>query len=443
MTSHPDIAIFSVNFPPEPTGVAPYAGALAAGLHERGYAVTAHVAQPHYPQWAHYKGYGQWTRNDQVDGVAVHRHRHYVPHSPHGIRRLMSELSFGIRLVLAGWESSRAVVVVSPALFASVLVVLRIRLSRHRPPFVAWIQDLYALGMAETGEGIGAAGRLTRWVEAHTLRAADCVVVIHPRFARYAVRELGIDERKVKVVRNWAHLATVAPGDSAAAKAALGWPTGVTLAVHTGNLGVKQGLENVVDAARLADETGAPVHFFLVGDGCQRKKLTALARGISRLTFVDPLSEADYPLALCAADVLLVNEMPGVTAMAVPSKLTSYFHAGRPVIAATDPGGVCAEEIAAADGGTVVRAGEPRALLDAVLEIGSDAAAAARFGANGQRYRQVVLDERGAMQQWSTVIEEVLAQSPSRAQRSPRAAAAMIIGGLVAMSRFSHHPPAS
>src|SRR3954447_10761877 len=111
MTSRPDIALFSINFPPEPTGVAPYAGALAAGLQKLGYGVTAHVAQPHYPQWTHYKGYEQWTRTDQVDGVAIRRHRHYVPHSPHGIRRLLSELSFGARLILSGWESSRAVIV--------------------------------------------------------------------------------------------------------------------------------------------------------------------------------------------------------------------------------------------------------------------------------------------------------------------------------------------
>ena len=408
MTTQPDIAIFSVNFPPEPTGVAPYTGALASGLHKLGYDVTAHVAQPHYPQWAHYKGYGQWTRNDHVEGVAVHRHRHYVPHSPHGLRRLLSELSFGVRLVLAGWESSRAVIVVSPALFASVLVVMRMRLSRQRPPLVVWVQDLYALGMAETKEGIGLAGRLTRWMEAHTLRAANRVVVIHPRFARYAMRELGIDPSKVVVVRNWAHLPAAAPVDSLTARSALGWPTGVTLAVHTGNLGVKQGLENVVDAARIADELGAPVHFMLVGDGCQRQKLMKRAQGISRLTFVDPLSDAEYHLALSAADVLLVNEMPGVTEMAMPSKLTSYFHAGRPVVAATDPHGLSAEEVAASGAGTVVPAGDPAKLLDAISSISEDAAAAAQFGANGQRYRQAVLDEHVAIEQWASLIGKVL-----------------------------------
>jgi hypothetical protein len=52
MPSHPDISIFGINYPPEPTGIAPYTGALAAGMHRLGYQVTAHVSHPHYPQWA-------------------------------------------------------------------------------------------------------------------------------------------------------------------------------------------------------------------------------------------------------------------------------------------------------------------------------------------------------------------------------------------------------
>jgi glycosyltransferase involved in cell wall biosynthesis len=294
------------------------------------------------------------------------------------------------------------------------------QLNRHRPPFIVWVQDLYALGMAETGEGIAIAAKLTRWVEALTLRAADSIVVIHPRFANYAIEELGLKAQNVVTVRNWAHLPAAAPVDSTTAKAALGWPTGVTLAVHTGNLGVKQGLENIVDAAVLADKNCAPVHFILVGDGCQRQMLRERARGISRLTFVDPLSDADYHLALSAADVLLVNEMPGVTAMAVPSKLTSYFHAGRPVIAATDVNGVSAEEIAASGAGRVVAAGEPGTLLDAICEIGADKDAAAQYGANGQRYREAVLDERVAIEQWASLIGDVLSSCHPRANQPSR-----------------------
>jgi glycosyltransferase involved in cell wall biosynthesis len=154
------------------------------------------------------------------------------------------------------------------------------------------------------------------------------------------------------------------------------------------------------------------VHFILVGDGGERRKLVELASGISRLSFVPPLDDEQYRLALAAADVLLVNEKTGVSAMAVPSKLTAYFDASRPVVAATDPDGITASEVTAAGAGVVVPAGEPGRLLDAVMAIGADPEGARRYGLNGLRYRQQVLGQDTAIAQFQSLIRS-LGSSPS------------------------------
>ncbi|MBO0679003.1 glycosyltransferase [Mycolicibacterium sp. S2-37] len=408
MSSRHEVSILGLNFPPEPTGIAPYTGALVAGLSQRGFSVTAHVAHPHYPEWRIREGYGQWTRNEHIDGVQVSRHLHYVPRSPRGVRRLLSEISFGVRLVFAKWNSPEIVIAVSPSLFSTAMAVVKARLKYRRPRLIVWIQDVYTLGLSETSEGSGFAAHVVRWVEAHTLRAADHVVVIHQRFAEYAVEQLGVSAVRLTVVRNWTHLPpSTEQMDRAAAKKALGWPAGVTVAVHAGNMGVKQGLDNLIEAAKIADETMAPVHFILVGDGGERQKLVELAKGTTRLTFVGTLDDEDYRRALSAADVLLVNEKPGVSAMAVPSKLTSYFDAGRPVVAATDPGGITASEVAESCAGVVVRAGEPRALLAAVIDVGSNLEVAAELGANGRRYRETVLDQSHAVEKFASLVRKL------------------------------------
>lgn len=404
----PDVCIITLNYPPEPTGIASYTGALAAGLARDGLEVTAHVAHPHYPEWEIHDGYGQWTSAEHIDGVSVRRRLHYIPQPPRGVRRLLSELTFGMRLVCGGWGHPRVVIALSPPLFAMALVVLRLRLTPQPPKLIAWVQDIYSLGLAETGEGGELVRRITRWVEARTLGQADRIVVLHQRFADFLVNDLGLSACKVRVMRNWTHLEQRGAVDADSAKAALGWPRGVTLAVHTGNMGAKQGLENVVDAARIADERSAPVHFILVGDGGERRALEDYARGISRITFVDPLDDADYRLALGAADVLLVNEKPGVSAMAMPCKLTSYFDSGRPVVAATDRDGITASELTEADAGVVVAAGEPAELLDAVLSMGADSEAALRYGLNGRRHREQVLDQRVAIRNWQTLINSLV-----------------------------------
>ena len=408
MRPRPDVSILGLNYPPEATGIAPYTGALAAGLSNVGYSVGAHAAHPHYPEWKIGAGYGHWSSTEQVDGVRVHRRLHYVPRSPHGVRRLISEVSFGARLMVARWDRPRVVIAVSPSLFSTAMAVLRLRLTPRPPALIVWVQDIYTLGLTETGQGGGLAGRVIRWVEARTLRAADRVVVIHQRFADYIVDELGIRADNVVVVRNWAHLETTEPISSAAAKRTLGWPLNSTLAVHTGNMGVKQGLENVVESARAADEMNAHVHFLLIGDGSERKSLVELGADIARLTFIAPLNKSDYLLALSAADVLLVNEKPGVSEMAVPSKLTSYFHAGRPVIAATDKDGITAAEVDASCAGVVVPAGQPEALLQAVMALGAEPEKMAQLGINGRWYRERVLDERVAIANWCDLVRSVI-----------------------------------
>lgn len=82
--------------------------------------------------------------------------------------------------------------------------------------------------------------------------------------------------------------------------------------------------------------------------------------------------------ALQAADILLVNEAPGLQDMALPSKLTSYFASGRPVVAATSATSVAAAEIRAAAAGVQADAGESHALLAAVEALSIDAAQCAQ-----------------------------------------------------------------
>lgn len=406
MHQSPDVLIFGLNYPPEPTGIAPYTGALAAGLAQRGYRVTSYVAHPHYPEWKIREGYGTWRSTEQIDGVEVHRLRHYVPRNPRGIRRLLSELSFGLRLIFCRIGHPRIVIAISPSLFSTALLLARLRLTPRRPRIAVWVQDIYTLGLAEIGEGSGFARRVTQWLESRTLRDADLVVVIHDRFKEFVTQELGVSADKTAVVRNWTHLPKWEPVERATARRQLGWPQEMTLAVHTGNMGAKQGLAAIIDAARLAQESGDPVQFVLVGDGGERQALERVAIGAEHVTFIDTLNGEDFRLALAAADVLVVNEKPGVASMAVPSKLTSYFAAGRPVVAATDPNGITASEINASQAGVIVPAGDPEALLQAIVELSSNEAAAARFGLNGEIYRESVLDENAAIQRWANLIDK-------------------------------------
>lgn len=391
------VLIIGLNYAPEATGISPYASSLASGLARRGHQVRVLTAHPHYPEWKIRDGYGRWVYNEAIEAVDVTRLRHFVPTKPSGLNRLASEISFGLRVLFARWGRPDVIVMVSPALFATAIAVLRARLGRRRPAVNVWVQDIYSLGIRETGMGGGVAARFITWVEKSTLAAATGVVVIHERFGQYLSRQLEIPPARIKVVRNWTHLDAASAIDVGAVRSRLGWLPNEVVVLHAGNMGVKQGLENVVAAAQLADAQGVPVRFVLLGNGSQRDTLQSLGANVDRLQFIAPLNDVGFQEALAAADVLLVNETPGVSEMAVPSKLTSYFNAARPVLGATDSNGLTASEINAANGGRVVPAGNPQALLDGAFALGCDRERADALGANGLRYRKDVLGEAAAI----------------------------------------------
>ncbi|MCH8564900.1 glycosyltransferase family 4 protein [Nesterenkonia sp. LB17] len=400
MTTPLRISVLGLNYVPEHTGIAPYTSGLAMGLTQRDFSVHTFAAHPHYPDWAVSEGYGAWTSHEQLRGVPLTRFRHYVPSDPRGVRRLASEITFGLRLLFASFDRPDVILAVSPSLFSTAIAAMGIR---RGTPFVVWVQDIYSLGVKETG-GSRAVASIVEKVESWLLRRADRVVVIHERFADYLCASLGVPRERIEVIRNWTHLRESALPDRAATRAQFGWSSDETVVLHAGNMGVKQGLENVIDAARIADERAARVRFVLMGNGSERDSLAALAMNVKRVEIIPSQEDELFAAMLDAADVLLVNEKPGVSGMAVPSKLTSYFSAARPVLAATDLGGTTASELNAASAGVIVNAGEPEALFEAAMELASDVERRHHLGRNGRLYRETVLTAETAIEKFATLL---------------------------------------
>lgn len=403
-----DVLMLGMNYPPEPTGISPYTGAMARGLAHRGFVARVLTTHPHYPDWKVKPGYGQWSRNEHLDGVDVTRLKHYVPNPPKGLRRLASEASFGARLITRRWKAPEAIVVVSPALISSWLASVKAKILHRKAPLIVWVQDLYALGLSETGQAGGLVVKIMSALEGSLLRRADTIIVIHDRFATRVSQDFNVPRERIEVIRNWTHLPPAPDVDVTHARSRFGWQDGETIVLHAGNMGVKQGLGNVVDAARIAEQRGVRVRFVMLGGGSELASLKAQSAGLSTIEFMAPLDDGNFAAALASADCLLVNELPGVAEMAVPSKLTSYFSAGRPVVAATDVTGITADEIRAADAGVVVPAGQPHALLEAVTALASDESEAQRFGANGRNYRSTVLDEESAIDHFTQMLMRLI-----------------------------------
>lgn len=412
------VTIVGINYAPEPTGIAPYTTAIAEGLAKRGHNISVITGYPHYPYWKRGMLRSPFRSIERIHGVQVRRLRHYVPAQPTWINRSLMEVTFGLQAITARRQRSDVVIFVTPALFASGMAAIRERLTRHRAGLGILIQDVYSRGVAETGAASGLAAKAVGAIESLAIRLCDGASVIHTGFIPDLTDTLAVNPQRIRVIRNWTHVSTADPAASAAFREAHGWRPDEIVVLHAGNMGYKQGLENVVAAASLAGESKLPARFVLLGDGNQRTSLEAMAKDVPALQFLPPLDEAEFPAALGAADVLLVNERPGIAHMSVPSKLTSYFKAGRPILAATDAGGLTAVELSNSGAGVRIPADDPNGLLTEALRLGSDTELATRLGKAGQLYCAQLLSEEAAIDQYEQWILDLAKVRRSRNRRA-------------------------
>lgn len=376
-TPSPRVSLVALNYGPEITGIAAYTTDLAVRLAARGIEIQVVAGAPHYPGWQTWPR-DSWRKHEKLNGVEIHRVRSYVPKDPAFVKRLLFEVLYGLRLGRVVPKTAEVVVLPSPGLFTSGLVLAVLKLRGWRGHSILWMQDRYSAALAEKQSWPArVASRGVRCVESAVACAMDRVVLIHEHWKEEVCSDLDLRPENAVVIRNWTHIIPPSERNREQTRQRLGWGSGEIIAVHAGNMGVKQGLENVIDAARLAQDQGLQIRFVLMGDGSQRAHLEEYASDINQIQFVSHLDDQQYAEALCAADALILNERPGQLSSAVPSKLTSYFITGVPIIAATEEDGVAAAEVRASGAGVVVAPGRPEALLASLTSDGLAALAAA------------------------------------------------------------------
>ncbi|MFB7897981.1 glycosyltransferase [Streptomyces xiamenensis] len=414
---HERLLLVSTNYAPEQAGIGPYATQLAEHwAHARGAEVHVLAGLPHYPAWRLDPAYRHvWRTVDERAGVLVHRRRHTVPPRQSALRRALYEATILGHGLLAPPRMGRpdAVVAQVPSLAGGVLAARIAR--RHRAPYIPVIQDLMGAAAAQSGiRGGDRAASAAAAVERRMLRGATLVGIIHETF-RERVRALGVPDERIRLVPNWSHVSGPAT-PRAAVRARLGWPPEQTVLLHSGNMGLKQGLEVLIGAAREAPE----IRVVLMGDGSQRERLRELAAGTPNVEFLPPAADADFPDVLAAADALVVTQRAAVLDMSVPSKLTSYFTAGRPVIASVAAEGGTAQEIRDSAAGWLVAPEHPAALAAAARELAADPAAAYAIGVRGADYARTRLGRAAGLARVDALLDEALGRAlPSRSAPRP------------------------
>src|SRR3989440_4919019 len=303
------IIVWGINYAPEFTGIAPHNVAVCEFLVGQGHDVEMVTSFPYYPTWQKRpEDRGKLYRTDLLNGVPVHRCWHFVPGRVSALKRIFHEGSFVFTSTLRALflRHPDVFVVVSPPLLLGVAAWLVGKLKRA--PFVFHVQDMQP--DAAVGLGMLKANWFTRalyGLEAFAYRHAARVSGI-TRGMLNAFKSKGVPESKLIYFPNAIDLGRgeVAPARGEFRKRQ-GFAENDFLAVYAGNLGVKQGLEVLLETAALVQ--GQRIRFLICGDGAQREVFAARAREIKLPNFsMLPLQAGpDYPALLVDADVCFIT----------------------------------------------------------------------------------------------------------------------------------------
>jgi len=381
------ILVWGINYTPEVSGIAPFNAALCEYFVRRGHEVTMLTTFSYYPMWKKRpEDAGKLWRVENINGVRVIRVWHYVPQNLSSLKRIIHEATFlGFSFIAAMLQPKfdRAVIV-SPPLGLGFFAWL---FSKAKgTPFNFHVQDLQpdaalSLGMLKPSKFT----QLLYKLEALAYAKAARVSGISRGMIR-AFERKNVPKEKIVYFPNGVAEPPLdffpAPG---AFRARNQIPADTFVATYSGNLGAKQGLDILIDAA--AKVAHLPIKIVICGDGARRTAMEqqVAERKLKNLLLLPLQDDQGYREMQVDTSISLITQQKGTGQFFFPSKMLSAMVFSKPVLAVGDSDSELSGAVVEADCGRVVPCEDVDRLAAALGEM-CDPDKLRAWGVNGRKW---------------------------------------------------------
>jgi colanic acid biosynthesis glycosyl transferase WcaI len=400
------LAVFSY-YRPDGGAAATLAPLLCEELVKLGHEVTVLTTVPHYPSGRVPDAYRRRkNRFSEENGVQVVRVGLPSVDRSKLAARLYQFVAFQVGATQAGLHRDFDVLLTHTPALEVWLPFVYFSTIRHKPAVYS-VADIYP----DVGINLGVfSNRLViktvGWLESYCLKRARRVRILSKSFAPNLLKK-GVAESKLALIYDWVDIEAVRPLPRENGFAIEYGLINRFVVLYAGNIGPVQGLDSVIEAARLVADN-SEICFVFVGDGAGRNMLVKKTRqlGLSNVRFVSYQPRERMPEIFSTGDISLVTLRKGTGFGALPSKTYQILSSGRPAIASVDEGSDTWDLIERAEAGLCVTAENPSKLAEAILTLKQDKDLRERLGRNGRIWAERHHSSQSAAKQFEKLLLE-------------------------------------
>jgi len=257
---------------------------------------------------------------------------------------------------------------------------------RFGVPFVMSYQDIFP-EVARLLEHFQSENlnRILHLVNCLLARKAERNVVLGETMRRRLIAGKGADPVKTLIISNWADCSEIAPGPKRNPFSVRHGLTDKFVVMHSGNIGLSQGLEVIVNAA-VQLRVCPDIEVVFVGEGVKKTALQEQVRGLGlrNVRFLPSQPKETLRDAFASADVFVVSLRRGLAGYIVPSKLYGILAAGRAYVAAVEDESEVTAITKKYECGLLAKPEDPEDIAQKILTLYQDRALALRLGANAR-----------------------------------------------------------
>lgn len=300
----------------------------------RGYEVTVLTGIPNYPEGKFYKGYNFFKkRREVIDGIEIIR----IPIIPRGKKSIMLLLNY-LSFVISGFFFAKFTKKTFDKVFIYEVSPITQALpgiwyaKRKKIESILYIMDLWPESIElATGKRNNKLFKIIDKLVNYIYMNTDKILTSSKSFKTDIIKK-GQQREKVEF---WPQYAEEFYCDNNS-KALEIVDENKFKVIFTGNIGYAQGLDILVNTAKILKEKNENIIFYLVGNGRakeQLKKKIQENKVEEIIKFIDKKPAKEIPTYINACDATFISLKSNyISEKILPAKLQSYFACGKPII---------------------------------------------------------------------------------------------------------------